>query len=123
MEFEARMGIIMPAIALIYLFLIAVFIVIILIYLRGRFADNAYVKAIAEWQTLIGAIIGFMAVSLAILLQGDLVDRKESQRKEENEIAIITNTISDLERVVRSINVLQKIYQKNWRKYLSMSVL
>lgn len=92
------------------MFLLCIILVTFLVYTNARFPENSYIKSIRDWQTFIGAIVGFFAVSIAILLEGRLSEDRDISRKRNNEIALLRNTISDVDRVITSINHLTQTF-------------
>ncbi|MCB9948199.1 MAG: hypothetical protein H6842_10270 [Rhodospirillaceae bacterium] len=86
--------------AIYFIFSFCALLLAILIVSNAMYPKNRYVKSVRDWQTLIGAIVGFAAVSAAILLQGKLSDDREFSRRIDNEMALLQSALTDVDRVI-----------------------
>ena len=78
----------------------------IIIGLDIRYPESSFMKTVRIWQTLLGAVLGLVAVSLALILEEQIGDEREAAQQRQQERALLNRAIKDLEITVRSFSAL-----------------
>lgn len=96
---------------LINFFIITIFVIVIIFALlrfHARHPDNIYFIVSREWQTLIGALIGFLSISAVWALTESYQTRKELERSSRLKLAFTQIFATEIENLIYIVDT--KIY-------------
>ncbi len=87
---------------LILIFVLTFFVILLslLIYFQAKHPKNIYLTAAREWQTSIGAVIGFLAVASIYVLGVSVEKKRDIEQKKHAEISYLKTTYYDLDALI-----------------------
>ncbi len=81
----------------------------VLIALDVRSKDRRWIEASRAWQTLIGALVGFLAAACMLILDSHLKSHQEQRKQHEQELTLLQSVASDADATRETLNALAEL--------------